>query len=186
MGELTISSDHGVSVRAGDGLTDSLLAKFLADRTRAATDSVKAEIDARVAQVGVLGTEHRTRCGYSLNVGSGTVSVAALPTGDQSGRGWPTYGQVRISFGRNLPGDTCSDVADENAAAFVDAQWPVSFERLEFAITPSTGACGDATLVVLGAYAIAKDGRLVALPDPLVTRNGGFGLFPPNECYLGN
>lgn len=186
MGDLTVASSagQGVTVRASDGFTDPLFGDFLVARALATTESVTREVDARVAAMSNVGADHQVRCGYLLTVGSGEVMVSALPSSDQAGSRWPPYGHARISFGHGLPGDVCSDVADEKSPASVDAEWPLSFDRLEFQMVQTLGACGDATLVLHGASAIAPDGRTVALPDPLETRNTGFGVFPPHECYL--
>lgn len=184
MGELTISDADGPAVRADDGFSDPLLAQYLSDRVRASDESVVAAIESRITLIGELGFERPTRCGYVLTVGSGAVSVSAVPSEERLGGGWPTDGWVRVTFGGGLPGDECSDVADENTPATIDAQWPVTFDELSFSLNPTSGYCGEATAVILGARALAPDGRLVPLPAYLAARNLGFGLFPPMECYL--
>jgi hypothetical protein len=180
-GQLTIASTpSGVTVTAAEGFSDEQLAHYLSTALGATDD----DIDARIAAVEDLDADgHAARCGLLLSVGDSETTIWAQPSSVEFGENWPANGLARLEFGSGLDEDACASPVGTTTRS-VDASWPVSFDRLEFSITPTNGACGDASLVLHGAVALAPDGRTIELPDPLTTRNTDFGVFGPDDCQL--
>ena len=135
-------------------------------------------------------------CGFHLTAGDGAVSIRGRPSQVDVApieRGTFSAGEtqrvvLQVLFGSDLPGQGCSDLADENIEPVIDAVWPATAQAARFVPPPEGSGCrGDASMAVTALTAIAPNGARVALGD-VVLRNEGYGwvsLIPAFACGDG-
>lgn len=188
---IVIEEDEDDSEIAPPGL--DLLAVYLTERLDpgSATTERLALLETFDPQASIVAD-----CGFQLTAGEGAVSVRGRPSQLDVApieRGTFNAGEsqrvvLRVQFGSDLPGQGCSDLADENIEPVIDAVWPATAQETRFVPPPEGQGCsGSASMAVTALTAIAPNGARVALGD-VVLRNTGYGwvsLIPGFACGDG-
>lgn len=188
---IVIEEDHSDIEVAPPGL--DLLASYLTERLDpgSATTEGLAELETFDPQGSIVAD-----CGFQLTAGEGAVSIRGRPSQLDVApidRGTFSAGEtqrvvLQVVFGSDLPGQGCSDLADENIEPVIDAVWSATAQETRFVPPPEGSGCrGSASMAVTGLTVIAPNGARVALGD-VVLRNEGYGwvsLIPAFACGDG-